>query len=48
MDKIDKNVCIKLSTPLILGIVVFILQRFWGMVAPEGCSANAWLYLSIF
>lgn len=46
--KIDKVFLIKLLAPLVFGIVVFVLPRLWGVAAPEGCSANAWLYLSIF
>ncbi|RAX53065.1 anion permease [Helicobacter sp. 16-1353] len=52
MEKLEKSKGIfyaKLFAPLIFGLIMYALP--WiiiGQVAPEGCSANAWLYLSIF
>lgn len=40
---------IKLLSPVAFGLIVWALPYLiWGQAAPEGCSANAWLYLAIF
>ncbi len=48
MESTEKTFYIKLFAPLLFGLVVYLLPRLWGLEAPTGCSANAWLYLSIF
>lgn len=40
---------IKLFAPVVFGFIIYFLPyMIWGQAAPNGCSANAWLYLSIF
>ncbi|TLD81070.1 DASS family sodium-coupled anion symporter [Helicobacter sp. MIT 05-5293] len=48
MEVKDKYFFVKLIAPLVFGLMIFILPRLWGVPSPEGCSANAWLYFSIF